>query len=97
MDAYTCVHQPLYQFTKKHTHSEWSARVGKPKRTGDLMVAPPELKPLLKEQYGARIDEALKSGGRNAYSASLHGIEDDIMATCVGSFGIRSKIEGWMN
>ena len=47
------------------------------------MVAPPELKPLLKEKYGTNIDAALKSGSKNAYSANLHAIEDDIVATYV--------------
>lgn len=51
------------------------------------MVAPPELKPLLKEKYGTKIDEALKSGSKNAYSASLHAIEDDIVATYVAVIG----------
>lgn len=85
-------HLPIQ--TKTSTHSEWSARVGKPKRTGDLMMAPPELKPLLKEKYGTRIDAALKSGGKNAYSASLHGIEDDIMATYVHAC---LNLVGWRN
>jgi polyribonucleotide nucleotidyltransferase len=60
---------------------EWGAKVGKPKRLGDLCLAPPELKPLLQERYAEAIDAALKSGNRNAYSASLHGIEDSIVAS----------------
>ncbi|EWM22313.1 polyribonucleotide nucleotidyltransferase [Nannochloropsis gaditana] len=60
---------------------EWGAKVGKPKRLGDLCLAPPELKPLLQERYAKAIDAALKSGNRNAYSASLHGIEDSIVAS----------------
>ena len=55
--------------------AEWGAKVGKPKRTADLRVPPPELKGLLKEEYGAMIDEAIRTSGRNAESPRLREID----------------------
>lgn len=60
--------------------TEWSEKVGKKKRVDLLAIAPKEIKKLIHDAYAEEIDKALKSGNRNAYSASLHGIEDAIVA-----------------
>lgn len=63
--------------------TEWSAKVGKPKRTASLRSPPPELKGLLAEEYMERIDTALRSGARRGEEGTLSNIQAEMIDRCV--------------